>query len=265
MSAVSEQLRHLISFGFNAETQQNFESWRQRVLPFLSQSFEPQVFLDFQNLWMQNADEGWEIKKSALLGMLEGLLAKTVDQESPIGLLRSGILDGTRPQPRLSSPQHTVSLLQSKKVFIVHGHDEAAKESVARFLERLKLEPIILHEQPNSGRTLIEKFEVYSDVGFAVVLLTPDDVGAPASEANNPASMKRRARQNVILELGYFIGRLSRRRVCALYKQGVEIPSDYEGVVYVELDPAGAWHVKLAQELSEAGVPISLEALFKKS
>jgi predicted nucleotide-binding protein len=112
---------------------------------------------------------------------------------------------------------------------------------------------------------LIEKFEVYADVGFAVVLLTPDDVGAPASEANKPASMKRRARQNVILELGYFIGRLSRRRVCALYKQGVEIPSDYEGVVYVELDPAGAWHVRLAQELSEAGVPISLEALFKKS
>jgi hypothetical protein len=137
MSAVSEQLRHLISIGFNPETQQDFESWRQRVLPFLSQSFEPQVFVDFQNLWMQNAHEGWEIKRSALLGMLEGLLAKTVDQESPVGLLGSGVLDGTRPQSRLSSPQHAVSLLQPKKVFIVHGHDEAAKESVARFLERL--------------------------------------------------------------------------------------------------------------------------------
>ena len=259
MSAKSGTLEELIDAGYNSGDFGRFESWRQRVLAFLSQSFEPQVFLDFQNLWMQKADEGWEIKKSALLGMLEGLLAKTVDQDSPMELARSGLVFGTRTQPTLSSS------LQSRKVFIVHGHDEAAKESVARFLEKLKLEPIILHEQPNSGRTLIEKFEVYADVGFAVVLLTPDDVGASASEASNPASMKPRARQNVILELGYFIGRLSRRRVCALYKHGVEIPSDYEGVVYIELDPAGAWHVKLAQELAEAGVPISLEALFKKS
>ena len=196
MSAKSGTLEQLIEAGYNAGDLARFESWRQRVLAFLSQSFEPQVFLDFQNLWMQKGDEGWEIKKSALLGMLEGLLAKTVDQDSPMELSRSGLVSSTRTQPTLSSS------LQSKKVFIVHGHDEAAKESVARFLEKLKLEPIILHEQPNSGRTLIEKFEVYADVGFAVVLLTPDDVGSPASEAR-AGSMKHRARQNVILELGY--------------------------------------------------------------
>jgi predicted nucleotide-binding protein len=97
------------------------------------------------------------------------------------------------------------------------------KESVARFLEKLDLRPIILHEQPNKGRTVIEKFEAHSDVGFAVVLLTPDDVGGLAS---SPDKLSRRARQNVILELGYFIGKLGRAKVCALYKEGVEIPSD---------------------------------------
>jgi predicted nucleotide-binding protein len=146
------------------------------------------------------------------------------------------------------------------KVFVVHGRDNEAKEKVARFLERLKLEPIILHEQPNEGRTVIEKFEVYADVGFAVVLLTPDDIGALASEQTQ---LKPRARQNVVLELGYFLGKLKRNRVCALYKEGVEIPSDYQGVLYVELDSAGGWTIKLAQELAVAGIPINLEALLK--
>jgi len=78
-----------------------------------------------------------------------------------------------------------------------------------------------------------------------------------------PTDLKGRARQNVILELGYFNGKLSRRRVCALYKPNVEIPSDYQGVLYVELDTAGAWRTKLAQELVEAGFSINLEALLK--
>jgi len=92
---------------------------------------------------------------------------------------------------------------QSKEIFIVHGHDEAAKQEVARFIEKLGLHAIILHEQPDQGRTIIEKFEHHSDVGFAVVLLTPDDEGHPKNE---PAKAKPRARQNVVLELGHFIG-----------------------------------------------------------
>jgi hypothetical protein len=113
----------------------------------------------------------------------------------------------------------------STKIFIVHGHDELAKESVARFIEKIGLEAIVLHEQPNAGRTIIEKFEDYSNVGFAVVLLTPDDIGSPKDKRNES---QPRSRQNVILELGYFMGRLGRGRVCALYKEGVEIPSDYQ-------------------------------------
>lgn len=134
-----------------------------------------------------------------------------------------------------------------------------AKETAARFLEKIGLKPVILHEQQNSGRTLIEKFETYSgDIAFAVVLLTPDDVGA-ANTASR--SLRPRARQNVILELGYFMGRLGRAGVCALHKGGIELPSDYQGIVYIEMDPPGAWKAKLAQELIEAKVSIDLAGL----
>ncbi|MGB8035837.1 MAG: nucleotide-binding protein, partial [Nitrososphaeraceae archaeon] len=101
-----------------------------------------------------------------------------------------------------------------KKVFIVHGHDDGSKNELASFLYRLGLTPIILHEQANEGRTVVEKFESYaSDVGYAFILLTPDDVGG-----KDKAELKPRARQNVILELGYFMGKLGRDRVCGLYK-----------------------------------------------
>src|SRR5690606_12147790 len=88
----------------------------------------------------------------------------------------------------------------SRKIFIVHGHDDGAREAVARFLERIGLEAVILHEQANQGRTIIEKVVAHSDVGFAVVLLTPDDEGCAKGGKPEP-----RARQNVLLELGYFI------------------------------------------------------------
>jgi predicted nucleotide-binding protein len=144
----------------------------------------------------------------------------------------------------------------SNKVFVVHGHDDAAKASVARFIERFGLEAVILHEQPNKGQTIIEKFEANAaGVGFAIVLLTPDDIGAPKDAPETP---QPRARQNVILELGYFCGALSRERVCVLYRDGVEIPNDYLGVVYTPLDNSDGWHLKLAKEMKSAGLDIDL-------
>lgn len=142
--------------------------------------------------------------------------------------------------------------LNASKVFIVHGHDEGARETVARFIERLGFEAIILHEQANRGRTVIEKFEVEGDVGFAVVLLTPDDMGCAKNGIPAP-----RARQNVLLELGYFIGRLGRDRVCALKRGDVEIPSDFVGVVWVAMDGNG-WKFDLARELKAAGYSVDL-------
>src|SRR5918995_3668108 len=100
-----------------------------------------------------------------------------------------------------------IVILRSDRVFVVHGHDEAMRESVARALSNLGLEPVILHEQPDHGRTIVEKFHEYSDVGFAVILLSPDDTGY----ANNagPDTAQPRARQNVIMELGFFLGKRS--------------------------------------------------------
>jgi len=146
------------------------------------------------------------------------------------------------------------------RIFLVHGQDERALHETARFLEKLKQNIIILREQPNKGRTIVEKFESYSDVGFAVVLLTGDDEGRSASTESN--MLVKRARQNVVFELGYFIGRLGRKRVCALYEEGVEIPSDYSGVLYTKLDSSGAWRLSLAKELKAAGLPVDMnEAL----
>lgn len=145
----------------------------------------------------------------------------------------------------------------NRRIFIVHGHDEESKEKLARFLEALELDPIILHEQANEGKTIIEKFETHADVAFAVVLLTPDDVGG---QANEPDKALPRARQNVIFELGFFIGKLGRNRVCALHKGDVELPSDYHGILYVSMDESNGWKLLLAKELRQVGLNIDLNA-----
>ncbi|WP_321840814.1 nucleotide-binding protein [Paraburkholderia bannensis] len=157
------------------------------------------------------------------------------------------VMTSGKTQPKLS-------MHLSKKVFIVHGHDGEARETVARYLQMLGFEPIILHERANKGRTVIEKIEANRDVGFAVVLLTPDDVGRAAKEAD----LKPRARQNVLLELGYFLCHLGRDRVCALKRGDVDIPSDFAGVVWENMDDGGGWRLKLARELKEAGHEVDL-------
>jgi predicted nucleotide-binding protein len=150
------------------------------------------------------------------------------------------------------SPQESVPAQKlSPKVFIVHGHDEGMREAVARFIEAIGLKAIILHEQANMGRTIIEKVEANVDVGFAVVLLSPDDDGCAKGE-----TLVSRARQNVLMELGFFIGLLDRRRVCALKRGGIELPSDFGGVVYEEYDDSGGWKQKLARELEAVGYAI---------
>lgn len=135
-----------------------------------------------------------------------------------------------------------------RRVFIVHGHDELMKQSVARVLQQLDFEEIILHEQVNKGRSIIEKFEDLSDVGFVVVLLSPDD---PIAHGQSFPET-RRPRQNVILEWGYFMGKLTRKRVFALRKGNPELPTDTMNIVWEQFDEAGAWKYKLAAELEAA-------------
>jgi predicted nucleotide-binding protein len=155
------------------------------------------------------------------------------------------------PTPAPPSRGHTV--------FIVHGHDEGPRESVARFIEKLGLEAVILHERPNKGRAIITKFrEEAAGVGFAVVLMTPDDLGKGKEEAD----LKPRARQNVIFELGFFIGALRPEHVAALVKGDIDLPSDYDGVVYIAMDNED-WRTKLAKELETAHYEIDWNKVMK--
>ncbi len=143
-----------------------------------------------------------------------------------------------------------------KKVFIVHGHDGELKEAVARTIEKQGIEAVILSEQTNTGRTIIEKFEAYSDVSGAICLFTADDTGKKkAAKEDLP-----RARQNVVFETGYFMGKLGRDHVVILADKGVEIPSDLSGVVYTDTNN---WQLELLKELNAIGYFIDFNKLFK--
>ncbi len=154
--------------------------------------------------------------------------------------------------PNISSDK-TELIKDSTKVFIVHGHDDLAKQEMARLVTDLGFEPIILHEQASGGKTIIEKIEDYSNVGFAVVLYTPCDKGGKDLD---PIDLQSRARQNVVFEHGYLIGKLGRENVCALVRGSVETPNDISGVVYVPIDPHGAWKYALADEMSNSRYPV---------
>ena len=234
----AEELRE--SFGIN--------NWSQQVASFLETALGTDRADEFISL---KQDDEWQ-QLALRVGHIQGIVAKATAEEP------TNEIDVNRNIASVDTKNPSFTGI-SRKVFVVHGRDNEAKETMARFLEKLGLQPIILHEQPNSGRTIIEKFETYSsDISFAVVLLTPDDIGGI-----NEKSQKQlpRARQNVIMELGYFMGRLGRTRVCALHTGGVELPSDYQGVVYIAMDSAGAWKAKVAQELIQSKLSIDLTGL----
>lgn len=150
-------------------------------------------------------------------------------------------------------------IADSFKVFIVHGHDDGAKNEVARFVEKLGLEAVILHEQVNSGDTIIEKLEKYTDVGFAIVLYTSCDIGGVKTGTDK---LKPRARQNVVFEHGLLIGKIGRANVIALVKEEVEIPNDVSGVVYETMDSKGAWKFQLAREIKSSGYDIDMNKVY---
>jgi hypothetical protein len=123
--------------------------------------------------------------------------------------------------------------LGGKDVFIVHGTNEAKKYELKSFLTGLELNPIILHEQDDKGKTIVEKFEYYAPkCRFAFILLTPDD----KQDAGGKPEEKWRARQNVIMELGWFMAKLGREHVVMLHQGAVEIPSDVSGVIYLKFE-----------------------------
>lgn len=142
-----------------------------------------------------------------------------------------------------------------RNVFIVHGRDNETKQEVARFIEKVGLQSIILHEQASAGMTIIEKIERYSnEADFALVLYTPCDHGRGVHESKIPP--KNRARQNVVFEHGYLMAKLGRENVCALVKGEIETPNDISGVVYVSFDAQGAWKSEVSKELTACGYDV---------
>ena len=191
--------------------------------------------------------DAFENAKSCLLKALE--LARTALDADVYGELRDPA--STHASPTLSN-----------RVFVVHGHDTQLKTDVEQFLHEIGLEPVVLHRQPDEGATIIEKFEKNADVGFAFVLLTPDEVAYTVDQANVPDSQRmteRRARPNVIFEFGYFVGRLGRSRVCCLHKGDVAVPSDLNGLVYKKVDDSiEVQGYSIIRELKAAGYTVQI-------
>jgi predicted nucleotide-binding protein len=202
------------------------------LLLILKMGDEPRFLLDFGLTYFSSSS-----KHTGALRVIVGQLIIPFLRDYKAFILNNG-----KPEPKVIMPK-------SNKIFIVHGQDVAARESMARFIEHLGFEAVILHEQANRGGTIIEKIEANRDVGFAIVLLTPDDEGRRMGDLN----LAPRARQNVLLELGYFMAYLGRPNICALRRGDVDIPSDFAGVVWTDLDPAGAWKTSLGRELTAAG------------
>jgi predicted nucleotide-binding protein len=138
-------------------------------------------------------------------------------------------------------------------------HDGELKHASARLVTNLGLEPAILHEQANKGRTIIEKFTDHAQVGFAIVLLSADDEGRPRD--TSAALLKLRAKQNVIFEMRFLFSRLGRERVCVVYESGVELPSDLSGILYVQYDSGKGWMYAVAEEMKAAGYEVDLNAV----
>ena len=182
--------------------------------------------------------------KGANLDRAEGIIKRMINWLDDIGA------------PTVSASK----VIESSKVFIVHGHDEAAREKVERLIEKIGLEPVVLNKQANGGKTILEKIEAHGEVGFAVVLFTADDLGG---SIRNSSPTEHRPRQNVLLELGYFWGKIGRDRVCLLNAIGSSISSDLAGLGYTSLDERGAWRLELVKELKYAGYTVDANALLQ--
>lgn len=194
-----------------------------------------------------NYHASFERVKASLLKSLE--LAMAALTEDAFGELR--VQTSFASSPELSN-----------KVFIVHGHDDALKTDVERFVQQIGLAPIVLHRQVDQGKTVIEKFEQHSDVGYALILLTPDELAytVDQSELSDEKRIKEyRARPNVIFEFGYFVGKLGRSRVCCIHKGKVAVPSDLNGLIYKKVqDSIEPQAFSIIRELKAAGYKIQL-------
>ena len=225
-----------------------FQAWKTKTERFLiykfgNGSYEHNLFTKthFFPITM-----GRPASQGEIMGTMKNGLTKTK-------AILSTYLDELQ-EDKLDSPI-TATNWNYTKIFVVHGHDGELKQSVARIIEKQGIEAIILSEQANKGRTIIEKFEDYSDVGGAICLFTADDYG----RAKKDTLDNTRARQNVVLETGYFMGKLGRDHVVLLADKGIEMPSDLSGVVYTD---TAKWEIDLLKELKATGYVVDFNKLF---
>ena len=202
-------------------------------------------------------------QKSKTMILREGIGRKI---ENLQGLFNKIELIPSTPNIVSSLEKESKRNILTNKVFIVHGHNEEMKQTVARVVGQLGLKPIILHEQPNGGKTIIEKFERNADdINFAIILLSADDLAASVRDLTGVKDielcqhLEKRARQNVVFEMGYFAGKLGRANVFFLLQDGVAKPGDLDGIVYTAYDTAHAWRFELVKELKNAGYKVSAD------
>jgi predicted nucleotide-binding protein len=256
LQALLEQLPEIRASGHGSAAS---STWEKNVKIVLAELYGESslIFKEFARIWFTpgmsypgQPDSEWVEAFNSGLDQAAGFL------ESRVNDLRERAGEA-RPASAASSLN---SEPDGRRIFVVHGHGHGQKETVARFLAKLNLDPIILHEQADQGKTLIEKFESYAaGARCAVVILTADDV---ASSKITPEQKELRARQNVIFELGFFVGKLGRQRTFALVEKGVTLPSDVHGVVYIPLDN-GEWRLRLVRELKAAGLEIDANRAFE--
>lgn len=242
------------------ELETDFYKWNDYNSEYLKQVFNNEnsgYKQSYDNVsdWVGNFLGGGPNTPQEKYNRLRGKISNKIDHleklVEKVDLLKSELLE----QPAIKESTYTA--FDNDNVFIVHGHNKAVQQSVARVIEKIGLNPIILHEQANNGKTIIEKFEKHSDVGFAIILMTDDDEGKAKTEID----LKNRARQNVIMELGYFIGKLGRENVLPLYSDGVELPSDIYGLLYTPIDKAEMWKFAIVKELKAVGYNVDANKL----
>jgi hypothetical protein len=243
----NETVESRIGYITNIRVRQNtvvFDYEFDRYLPVLPRGAIEAIKIDIDLGSWELSRTHWAVKDEPLLEIL--LKANFINSQQ---ISSSQMNRVTLPVIEPALIPTPPGIFNTSQVFIVHGHDEIAKLEMSDFISSLGLQPIILHLQASSGRTIIEKIEYYSNVGFGIVLYTPCDIGCK----NGAMTSSFRARQNVVFEHGFLIGKLGRSRVSAIVKGPVETPNDISGVVYVAMDPNAYWKQELIIELLGAG------------
>lgn len=273
LEIIYKEIDRLIEMNATTATQE-FQDWKLKAARFLShyfgmQSIEMEQFrktqfhpifdYDDESKCIEFCKKGLEATKHVFETYLDDISTDMLDKaEKSMQQKLKEMRQWQHEDMLLANISQRTSMARTKeykKVFIVHGHDNALKQEVARMVEKQGLEAIILSEQANRGKTIIEKFEEHSDVGAAICLFTGDDHG----KAKDATSENLRARQNVVFEAGYFMGKLGRENVVLIANPDIEIPSDLKGVVYTN---EKSWQIDVLKELKAIGYAIDLNKLF---